>query len=269
MHATTTLRLCCINSAARPTWPGRSGRRRRHGVGPAVAAAARRGWVRMIRSRLRTKLIVVLIALVLATGATFLSTVLSAPLPDYAGEFGVVVSAGLRPRSGLHCRRRATDDRANPLGPVAGIRDRHLQRQQLHRDHSWAARKADNAPPDSPKGGQPRIEVSAPDRAIANGGFIRNVAFESLPVSIPPHQYRLLRITWISDVCMLGGTKSSNMLNDGYTSIDSIYLRVRVGWFTRTDVAAWPSSWRLRGPRTSRVREGTRSRDRLVGARPV
>ncbi len=57
------------------------------GVGAAVAAAARRGWVRIIRSRLRTKLIVVLIALLLATGATFLSTFLSAPLPDYAGEF--------------------------------------------------------------------------------------------------------------------------------------------------------------------------------------
>ena len=57
------------------------------GVGAAVAAAARRGWVRIIRSRLRTKLIVVLLALLLATGATFLSTFLSAPLPDYAGQF--------------------------------------------------------------------------------------------------------------------------------------------------------------------------------------
>ena len=48
-------------------------------MGPAVAAAARRGRVRIMRSRLRTKLIVVLIALLLATGATFLSTFLSAP----------------------------------------------------------------------------------------------------------------------------------------------------------------------------------------------
>jgi hypothetical protein len=57
------------------------------GVGAAVATAGRRGWVRIIRSRPRTKLIVLLIALVLATGATFLSIFLSAPLPNYVGEF--------------------------------------------------------------------------------------------------------------------------------------------------------------------------------------
>ena len=74
------------------------------------------------------------------------------------------------------------------------------------------------------------------------------MAFESLPVSIPPHQYRLLRITWITDVCILGGTKSNNMLNDGYQSIDSIYLRVRVGWFTRTDVIPLDMAVALAGP---------------------
>ncbi len=107
-----------------------------------------------------------------------------------------------------------------------------------------------NVPWDSPNGGprQPRIEVSVPDHEIANGGFIRNVGFESLPVSIPPHQYRLLRISWISDVCMLGGRKTSNMLNDGYISIDSIYLRVRVGWFTRTDVMPLDMAVALAGP---------------------
>src|SRR5580698_798760 len=88
MQPTGTLRRCCISSAAPPTWPARPRLARPPGVGPAVAAAARRGWVRIIRSRLRTKLIVVLIALVLATGATFVSTFQSAPLPDYAGEFG-------------------------------------------------------------------------------------------------------------------------------------------------------------------------------------
>jgi hypothetical protein len=74
------------------------------------------------------------------------------------------------------------------------------------------------------------------------------VAFESLPVSIPPHQYRLLRISWITDVCMLGGRKTSNMLTDGYESIDSIYLRVRVGWFTRTDVIPLDMAVALAGP---------------------
>jgi hypothetical protein len=108
----------------------------------------------------------------------------------------------------------------------------------------------ENAPWDSPNGGfgLPRIEVSAPDRALDHGGFIRNVAFESLPVSIPPHQYRLLRITWISAICMLGGTKTSNMLNDGYSAIDTIYLQVRVGWFTRTDVIPLDMAVALAGP---------------------
>ena len=216
-------------------------------VGPAVAAAARRGWVRIIRSRLRTKLIVVLVALVLATGATFLSTFLSAPLPDNAGQFGWwylqdhpvdSVADGaqqttVRIRSGqwqgfaigIFNTSNFTE---TIIGPPTGI----------------------PVPWDSPNGGfgLPRIEVSAPDRALANGGFIRNVAFRSLPVSIPPHQYRLLRITWISAICMLGGKKTSNMLNDGYSAIDSIYLQVRVGWFTRTDVIPLDEAVAIAGP---------------------
>jgi hypothetical protein len=207
------------------------------GVGAAVAAAARRGWVRIIRSRPRTKLIVLLLALLLAIGATFLITFLSAPLPDYVGQFGwwypqdynhsVDSTADGAQQTTVRIRSgqwqgfaigifNTSNFTETIIGPPTGI------------DVPW----------DSPNGGfgLPRIEVSAPDRAIANGGFIRNVAFESLPVSIPPHQYRLLRISWISAICMLGGSKTSNMLNDGYAAIDTIYLRVRVGWFTRTDV---------------------------------
>jgi hypothetical protein len=216
-------------------------------VGPAVAAAARRGWVRIIRSRLRTKLIVVLIALLLATGATFVSTFQSAPLPDYAGEFGwwypqdheVDSTADGAQQTTVRIRSgqwqgfaigifNTSNFTETIIGPPTGL------------DVPW----------DSPNGGpgQPLIEVSVPDRAIANGGFIRNVAFESLPVSIPPHQYRLLRVSWITDVCILGGRKTSNMLDDGYQSIDSIYLRVRVGWFTRTDVIPLDMAVALAGP---------------------
>jgi hypothetical protein len=177
-------------------------------VGPAVAAAARRGWVRIIRSRLRTKLIVVLIALLLATGATFVSTFQSAPLPDYAGEFGwwypqdheVDSTADGAQQTTVRIRSgqwqgfaigifNTSNFTETIIGPPTGL------------DVPW----------DSPNGGpgQPLIEVSVPDRAIANGGFIRNVAFESLPVSIPPHQYRLLRVSWITDVCILGGRKTA------------------------------------------------------------
>lgn len=217
------------------------------GVGTAVAAAARRGWVRIIRSRLRTKLFVVLSVLLVATGATFLSTFMSAPLPDNAGQF-----AWWYPQD-------------HPVESVADgaqqttVRIRSGQRQGFaigifntsNFTETIIGRPTGlNAPWDSPNGGfgLPRIEVSAPDREIANGGFIRNVAFESLPVSIPPHQYRLLRITWISATCMLGGTKTSNMLTDGYSAIDSIYLQVRVGWFTRTDVIPLDEAVAIAGP---------------------
>ena len=218
------------------------------GAGAAVAAAARRGWVRIIRSRLRTKLIVVLITLLLATGATFLSIFLSAQLPNYVGEF-----AWWYPQDYNH-EVDSTADGAQQTTVL--IRSGQWQGFGIGIYNSSNFTETIIGPPvtedgrwDSPNGGtQPRIEVSAPDRAIEHGGFTRNVAFESLPVSIPPHQYRLLRITWITDVCILGGTKSNNMLNDGYQSIDSIYLRVRVGWFTRTDVIPLDMAVALAGP---------------------
>jgi hypothetical protein len=219
------------------------------GVGAAVAAAARRGWVRIIRSRLRTKLIVVLIGLLLATGATFLSTFLSAPLPDGAGEF-----AWWYPQDYNH-EVYSTADGAQQT--TVRIRSGQWQGFAIGIFNSSSFTETIIGPPvgvnvpwDSPNGGlqPPRIQVSAPDRALDHGGMIRKVAFESLPVSIPPHQYRLLRITWITDVCILGGTKTSNMLNDGYTAIDRIYLRVRVGWFTRTDVIPLDMAVALAGP---------------------
>jgi hypothetical protein len=192
---------------------------------------------------------VVLIALLLATGATFLSTFLSAPLPDNAGQF-----AWWYPQDYNHEVDSAADGAQQT---TVRIRSGQWQGFAIGIFNTSNFTETIIGPPtgidvpwDSPNGGprQPRIEVSVPDRAIANGGFIRNVAFESLPVSIPPHQYRLLRISWITDVCMLGGRKTSNMLNDGYESIDSIYLRVRVGWFTRTDVIPLDMAVALAGP---------------------
>jgi hypothetical protein len=92
----------------------------------------------------------------------------------------------------------------------------------------------------SPDGfGPVDMGVSVPNREIAMGGFIRNVAF-TLPESIPPHQYRLLRITWISNICLQG--KGSGAV------IDDLYVRVRVGWFTHTDVIPLGEGWGLAGP---------------------
>jgi hypothetical protein len=219
------------------------------GVGAAVAAAARRGWVRIIRSRLRTKLIVILIALLLATGASLMSTILSAPLPGNDGEFG-----WWYPQDYNHEVASAADGAQQTT-----VRIRSGQWQGfgigIYNSSNFTetiigSPATEGGPWNSPNGGtqSPRIEVSAPNRAFEHGGFSRYVAFESLPVSIPPHQNRLLRITWITDVCILGGTKTNNMLNDGYQSIDTIYLRVRIGWFTRTDVIPLDMAVALAGP---------------------
>jgi hypothetical protein len=217
------------------------------GVGAAVTTAARRGWVRIIRSRLRTKLIVLLLALLLATGATYLITFLSAPLPNYGGQFAwwypqdhsVESTADGAQQTTVRIRSGQWQGFAIGIDNTSNFTENIIGRPT-----------GENAPWDSPNGGfgLPRIEVSAPDRALDHGGFLRNVAFESLPVSIPPHQYRLLRITWISAICMLGGTKTSNMLNDGYSAIDTIYLQVRVGWFTRTDVIPLDEAVAIAGP---------------------
>jgi hypothetical protein len=217
------------------------------GVGAAVAAAVRRSWVRIIRARLRTKLIALLIALVLATGATFLTVFLSAPLPGNTGEF-----AWWYPQDYNHEVDSAAD---NSQQTTVRIRSGQWQGYAIGIYNTSDFTEAVIGPPaggngpwDSPNGPQIRIQVSAPDREIEHGGMVRNVAFESLPVSIPPHSYRLLRITWISDVCMLGGKRTSNMLNDGYGSIDTVYLRVRVGWFTRTDVIPLDMAVAIAGP---------------------
>ena len=49
-------------------------------------------------------------------------------------------------------------------------------------------------------------------------------------------------------MCVTGGTKTSNMLDDGYSFIDAIDLRVRVGWLTRTDVIPLDPAVALAGP---------------------
>lgn len=82
------------------------------------------------------------------------------------------------------------------------------------------------------------LGVSVWNRNIDGGGFITDVRF-TLPGAIPPHQIRLLRVLWISHVCMAKG---------GSTSIDQLSLRVRVGWLTRVDVIPLDQAWALSGP---------------------
>jgi hypothetical protein len=81
-----------------------------------------------------------------------------------------------------------------------------------------------------------QIGVSVFDRNIEGGGDSRNVRF-TLPGVIPPGQTREVRILWTSNTCSDGGA----------SSIDSLALRVRVGWFTRTEIIPLGQAWGLTG----------------------
>ncbi|MGH3273002.1 MAG: HAAS signaling domain-containing protein [Streptosporangiaceae bacterium] len=65
----------------------------------------------------------------------------------------------------------------------------------------------------------------------------------SLPGTIPPHQWRALRVTWISRRCLPKGAAEG---------IDRLILRVRIGWNTRTEVIPLGQGWYLSGTSQSR-----------------
>jgi hypothetical protein len=64
----------------------------------------------------------------------------------------------------------------------------------------------------------------------------------SLPGSIPPHSYRLLRLVWNSNICYAPG---------GWAAIHDVMLTVRVGSFTRTEDIQLYDSWALAGDKSS------------------
>ncbi len=85
-----------------------------------------------------------------------------------------------------------------------------------------------------------QVSVSRTYTDIANGFVGQRVTSGirfGLPVSIPPGQMRLIRVLWLSDTC-----PASN----GGGSVSNLYLRVRVGWFTRTETIPqqiWQLQW--------------------------
>jgi hypothetical protein len=93
---------------------------------------------------------------------------------------------------------------------------------------------------DNPGSASERVAVSRSYTDIANGlageRVTAGLSF-GLPVSIPPFQSRLVRVLWISRTCLSAGEA---------TGIDQIYLRVRVGWFTRTEIIP-QQTWDLVG----------------------
>jgi len=209
-------------------------------VRAAVAASARRKWARITGARLRTKLTAAVIVLGLITGGTYLGILLSAPMLVFGSD-----SVPWYPQDADHQTFASADGAQQDTFPIrSGQRQGMLfgiynpsnfTETVLGPVEVYGTNLVFGA------GGfdQTTVGVSVPDRAIDRGGTTRDVAF-TLPESIPPHGYRLLRITWRSTMCLEG--KGS-----GFT-INNLYLRVRIGWFTRTDVIALGFGWGLSGP---------------------
>jgi hypothetical protein len=204
-----------------------------------LAAGARRKWARVAGARGRTKFVAVATLVLLAAGGTYLGQILTAPLIQYGDA-----ETWWYARDYAHSVRTSADGVRQTTVPV-----RSGQRQ----GYAFGIYNPSNLtetvlgpvtsqynPSISPDGfGPVDMGVSVPNRQIDEyGGLIRNVAF-TLPESIPPHQYRILRITWISTVCMERG---------GSGVINALYVRVRVGWFTKTDVIPLDEGWALAGP---------------------
>lgn len=93
----------------------------------------------------------------------------------------------------------------------------------------------------NPGSGTEQLTVSRSYTDVANGvvgeSAARGIRF-GLPVSIPPLQERLVRVVWTSGLCLQRGEANG---------IDVLYLRVRVGWFTKVE-AIPQEAWYLIGP---------------------
>jgi hypothetical protein len=87
------------------------------------------------------------------------------------------------------------------------------------------------------------IGVSTPNREVDDGGNVFTGVKFVLPGVIPPHQYRVMRVLWLSTACMMRGSESGS---------DEVALRVRVGWITRTEVISLSQGWYVAGPSTGK-----------------
>jgi len=74
------------------------------------------------------------------------------------------------------------------------------------------------------------------------GDPVSGSRYYASPAVIPPHSFRWLRVTWISQVCLVA---------DGYTWFGDIPFLVRVGAITKTeDVTLDGQNFALAGPST-------------------
>jgi hypothetical protein len=87
-------------------------------------------------------------------------------------------------------------------------------------------------------GGVIGVQLAASRVDPSNRPFPFGVRFYSVPVSIPPHETRSLRVLWRTTICQEQG---------GHAVMESLELRVRVGWVTRKEVVPLAPYWTLNG----------------------
>ena len=210
-------------------------------VGVVFAARARRAWATIIGARLRTKVRACLILVVVVLAATYLTALLSAPLVRFGG-----VSVWWYRQDSEHAVETTANGQQQTTVPVrSGQRQGFAITVYNPSDFTETIVGTPGEPDqpwESPDGlfSPVQIAMSVPNKWIDIGGFVTDVGFTLLPGSIPPHQARLLRFTWISTVCLQGVGSDEDLL--------AVTLRVRVGWFTRTDVIPLPMGFALAGP---------------------
>jgi hypothetical protein len=74
--------------------------------------------------------------------------------------------------------------------------------------------------------GETEVSVQSGPHLNQVGAPLSGTSYYASPGVIPPHSYRFVRVTWISDMCEQG---------NGESITDDIVLRVRVGVITRTE----------------------------------
>jgi hypothetical protein len=196
---------------------------------PAASARSAPGLVRALLAavRPRTWIVAGLAVILVAVGAAYADHYLSAgPLQYSSGDWWYQQDV-------RHQHIASTDTATQNTAP---IRSGQRQGYVISIFNPTSVTKTivgDASGPDgwnSPGSGTEQLAVSSSYTDIANGVTGQNAAAGlsfTLPVAIPPFQTRLVRVLWTSGLCLGRGEANG---------IHTLALRVRVGWFTRTEI---------------------------------
>jgi hypothetical protein len=229
-------RLGSPSEVAAAAVSGQAGRPQAVGPQPEPTTADVSRWLRNAIRRRTWRFWTILGAVVVAAGvvAGFIVNMETAPPLAYSGESG-----WWYPVDGQRQVSTTADGATQTTVPV-----RWHQRQgffvQLVNTSGWTQTvlgpSSDSAQGLASATGQLAVSVPYNPRDYWPGDP-RTVRY-SLPVSIPPGQSRYLRLMWTSNVCLEKG---------GSEGTDQLDLRVRVGWFTRTEVVWLGQGWYVAG----------------------